>query len=108
MGMAATELLPLRQYVRIVHHIPGRLRVRLTNGGIAAARKFDLTRFRHLLEKVPAVRDLQVSAASLSVVIHYDKSAIAPALWEDLIEGTAPDAQSAIRTLESAIKEGGV
>lgn len=53
---------------RIVHHVPGRLRLRFD--GIADSEFFDA--LHELLSALPGVTSVRVNAAACSAVVHYD------------------------------------
>ncbi|MHC1728213.1 MAG: HMA2 domain-containing protein [Syntrophobacteraceae bacterium] len=76
-----SNLLLLAQHTTIVHHIPGRIRLRISLAGAAIAAGIDLD---ELGSRVPGIRGIRVNALVGSVVIEYDRHRLPPDLWEDL------------------------
>ncbi len=87
------ELEPFRRFasaVSIVHHIPGRIRMKLEaieigegeRAGLAEARGF-----QHVLDRLPGVRSLRVNLLARSCIVEYDKEIISPDAWGDLLGG---------------------
>lgn len=92
-------LLALRAGFAIVHHVPGRLRLRLGADLFhrAQARGLDptglLSRFSALL---PGVTGSRLNPAAASLVIDYDPARLSPLWWETLILGDDDDALAAL------------
>lgn len=80
------KLVLLVGHTKIVHHISGRIRLRVLPSGIAVARKIDLDQLKEHLQGIKGVR---VNAIVGSVVIEYDPVLISPSLWEDLAGSNA-------------------
>ena len=75
------DLLKLARHTEVVHHIPGRIRLRVLLSGIAAAREIDLEQIR---THFPGILDIRVKQVVGSVVIQYDPHRIDPDLWTAL------------------------
>jgi hypothetical protein len=75
------DLLKLARHTEMVHHIPGRIRLRVLLSGIAAAREINLEKIR---SHFPGILDIRVKAIVGSVVIQYDQRRIPPDLWTEL------------------------
>ncbi len=75
------DLIKLARHTEIVHHIPGRIRLRVLLSGIAAAREIDLEQIK---AHFPGLLDIRVKPIVGSVVIQYDQRRISPDLWSDL------------------------
>ena len=99
--ITANDLMPLRECLRIVHHVPGRLRVRLTRIALRANSDFSLAEFVRFVEVTCDAR-VAISAAALSAVLEYDPERLPPRLWDDLIDGPEAAARSAFETLTTA------
>lgn len=100
--IALHTLLTLRPSLRIVHHVPGRLRVRLSVDALKRAAKLSLSEFRLLIEGLNGVQRLRLSSATLSAVIEYDAGVLAPALWDILIDGPEHTAKLAFEALTTS------
>lgn len=85
------SLLRLTALLRIAHHIPGRVRLKLdaTAGADLAAAAGDIAALNRALSAVPAIRSVSVNRLALSCTIEYDPAAIPPSAWPDLLEGKA-------------------
>jgi hypothetical protein len=92
--MSTTNHLPqldalhtLRRHIDIVHHIPGRVRLRLGLPLLGHVERLDTGLLQRLLASLDGIRDVRVNAAALSVVIQYDPAQMPPTLWQILTEG---------------------
>ncbi len=80
------RLIELSADSSIAHHIPGRVRLKVTFSALLRARDLDLT---ELVDLFSGILEARVNPAARSVVIGYDPATIAPALWERLVDGKA-------------------
>ncbi|SCM76194.1 conserved hypothetical protein [uncultured Pleomorphomonas sp.] len=73
----------------IAHHIPGRIRLRLS-GDVASAPSGAaerVLRFARIAQDVPGIRSAKLNPLARSCVVEYDPAAIPPAAWENLAQG---------------------
>ncbi|MBQ6656495.1 MAG: hypothetical protein IJM64_04340 [Ottowia sp.] len=99
----ATLLARFAPHVRIAHHIPGRVRLRLD----AAALKEAGISTGALRPKgawtddgaLPGVRRVSWNLLARSCTIEYDAVRIAPAAWPELLAGRDTPAAAALRAL---------
>ncbi len=95
------SLVLLTAHTTIVHHIPGRIRIRVLPSGVAIARRIDFDKVRAHLTGILGVR---VNPVVGSVVIEYDSNRLSPKLWEDLAGNEAtPERISSLETTLSAL-----
>jgi len=80
-------LLGLRRHLSIIHHLAGRIRLRLGPGLWMGASEFDRTQLQRLLEALEGIRAVRVNRAAASVVIEYDPIHLPPGDWETLVRG---------------------
>lgn len=82
-------VLHLTPCLRIAHHIPGRIRLRLDLAAFAACRLPGATadRLESVLTRVRGIRRVQLNAVARSCVVDYDIDVIAAAAWPDLLGG---------------------
>lgn len=97
--VAGGDLLALSDFLQVVHHVPGRLRVRVSKAVLRHASGLSLADIRKMIDKIEGVRSLKVSPATLSAVIEYDHHVIAPPLWHSLIDGPEDSARQAYTAL---------
>lgn len=75
--------------VRIAHHIPGRIRLKLAEGAAAPAALGDVQRFVRAATAVPGIRGVTLNPLARSCVVEYDPAVFPPSAWQDLLAGTA-------------------
>jgi hypothetical protein len=75
------DLLLLAQHTEIVHHIPGRIRLRVTRSGVRLAATIDVPA---LLQAIPGIRQVRVNPVVGSVMVEYDAQRLPFPLWEKL------------------------
>lgn len=99
------SLATLRGFVRIVHHVPGRLRVRLAPA--ALQRRADGVSVEELcrrIESIEGVRRLRISPTTLSAVVEYDSDVLRPRLWDSLIDGPEDALRLALEALTTSTR----
>lgn len=81
-------------YLRIAHHIPGRIRLKLEVdldpdqiGAIG-----DAKRFGRALDGIPGVRSVKLNLLARSCTVEYDPATIPAAAWADLLGGVRSSA----------------
>lgn len=78
----------LRRHLDIVHHVPGRIRLRLGEAlweGMPERAAMDLEQTAMAL---PGIQGVRLNPAAASLIIHYDRRRLAPELWETLVWGS--------------------
>ena len=78
------RLIDLAGQTAIVHHIPGRIRLKVKLPGLLLARDLDA---EELVNRFGGILDARTNAAARSIVISYDTQIIAPDIWECLVNG---------------------
>lgn len=93
------EVLAIREtaaLLRIAHHIPGRVRLKVgADAGLAQA----VDKARGFLQSVTAIagiRSVNVNLLARSCLVEYDPEVIPPSAWQDLIGGTRSAAADAL------------
>jgi hypothetical protein len=76
-------------YLRIAHHIAGRVRLKLVDGALDApqVRALDHNRLKAAFAGMPGVRDMQINLLARSCTVAYDNAAIPDTAWPDLLAG---------------------
>ena len=81
-GSRLAGLLP---HLRVVHHVRGRLRVRLHAGVLGWLAQWPNAEPESWLDRVPGITALHLNKAAASLVIEYDARRIPPQWWERLL-----------------------
>jgi hypothetical protein len=95
--------LVLRGHLRIAHHVPGRVRLRLGAGLLEAADAVARSSLPGWLETVDGIRGLRLNLAAASVIIAYDPQRLPPEAWETLVNGSDEAAVALLQTLVPAV-----
>ncbi|MCA1974595.1 MAG: hypothetical protein LDL44_17305 [Caenispirillum sp.] len=100
MSSDLSPYLALRQHLRVVHHVPGRIRLRLSRPAAATpARGPSVSAFLNRLQQAPAVRSVRLSAPTLSAVVEYDAGALPAGFWPALLSGPEEAALAMLHAL---------
>ena len=95
-------IIELRQYISIVHHVKGRIRLRIASTLI---KKFshvsvlELNSFICPVLAIEGVKEIQVVLIARSAVIHYDPYLISPDLWKVVLTGDEEEVAKIVQTL---------
>jgi len=82
------SLLDRTARLRIAHHLPGRVRLKLAGGALAGESLADVRAFLGALAATPGIASAEVNPLAQSCLILYDTKVIDPATWVDLVAGT--------------------
>ncbi|KJS43039.1 MAG: hypothetical protein VR70_03030 [Rhodospirillaceae bacterium BRH_c57] len=88
--------------LQIAHHIPGRVRLKLTKGSAAISTSLieQAKLFARAVNDVPGIRSVAINILAQSCLVEYDTALIAPSAWPDLVSGTrSPAADSLLEAL---------
>ena len=99
MQITLADISQVAEFFSIVHHIPGRIRIRVNVAKIPAIKEWaqgtslreflpnnaDENLIITLLQSLPAVKNIKVNALIGSATIEYDKTLFAPNLWENWV-----------------------
>lgn len=88
-------------YLRIAHHIAGRVRLKLADGALDApqVRALDHKRLKAAFAGMPGVRDMQVNLLARSCTVAYDNTSIPDTAWPDLLAGRRTPAAATLLDL---------
>lgn len=99
-----TAILEHRRELSIIHHVPGRIRVRISRAlGARARASVDPDSLDRVIRAISGIEDVRVNPAVGSVTIRYDKSTIDPDWWSTLLEGDSKDAKQLIEKLVATV-----
>jgi len=91
--------LVLRKHLKIVHHVPGRIRLRVAAALFKEFDGIDSQVFDKILGAIAGIKDVRVNALAGSVVISYAAKQIKPSWWDTLITGEQGRAVDLLRQL---------
>ena len=97
-----TPFLDLRRHLKIAHHIPGRIRLRVGASVFKDLGKVDTQVFDRILGAIDGIRDVRVNAAAGSVVIAYTPTMIQSSWWETLLKADDDKATALLQRLLDA------
>lgn len=101
-----SELLQLRPYLSIKHHVAGRIRIVFSAGLLEKVPRAETERLQELMSSIRGVREVRLNLAARSAVVSYDPAQIAPRVLVDLLEGDERAALQALKTLASRSRLG--
>ncbi len=93
------QFLVIRRHLRIVHHIPGRLRIRIGLSLFKEVGSIDKKLFDRVIQAIPGIKDVRLNTAAATAVISYTATTIKPDWIDLLISGDESDAQKLLRRL---------
>jgi hypothetical protein len=94
-----TPFLSLRRHLKIAHHIPGRIRLRVGADVVKDLGKVDPRVFDRILGAIDGIEDVRINPAAGSVVVRYSTSRIQASWWETLVKGEDGKAITLLRRL---------
>jgi hypothetical protein len=93
------RLLQLRRQLIVVHHIRGRIRLRLGPALFGQIPELSRQGLQDFLASLKGIGDLRLNPAAKSVVIEYDPERFPPELWDTLVEGDDTDVERLLSML---------
>ncbi|MCK4441138.1 MAG: hypothetical protein KAU90_03980 [Sulfurovaceae bacterium] len=82
------KLVELAQYFTIIHHIKGRIRIRVSskikeqqNNGVT------LSDIENLPHQIEGIKKIKINKLVCSITIEYDHGIFKKELWDNLVEG---------------------
>ena len=86
-AFSTRDFMQLRDHIKIAHHVPGRIRVRLMLSALKQFPDVDPTILESLQSEAEGIKDIRVNRAAGSAAISYDPQIIPQASWETIING---------------------
>jgi hypothetical protein len=91
------DLLLLAPHTEIVHHIQGRIRLRLRRSGLEVVKTTNIDKLMH---SIPGIREIRINPVVGSLILDYDASRLPFSLWEKLGEiRTRPELESVVKEI---------
>ncbi|EIJ40978.1 hypothetical protein BegalDRAFT_0052 [Beggiatoa alba B18LD] len=81
-------------HLQIVHHVQGRLRLRLLPSLLTVLPHISDSLFKAKLATLPGIIELRINKPAASLLITYDPYQIQSAWWERLLQASANDVPS--------------
>lgn len=104
MTATASPLLGFIRQLSIAHHIPGRIRLKMS-GSLPADLLGEAKRFGKALGAVEGISSIGLNALARSCTIEYDARAIPPSAWSGFLSGEiTPESQALQRLLLAAAR----
>lgn len=75
------DLIRLAPHTEVVHHIPGRVRIKILPSGFRMAQDMDMDA---MIQQIPGISQIRVNPVARSLVIEYDKNRLPYDLWEKM------------------------
>ena len=97
------DLLTLRRFVEVAHHIPGRLRLRFSNKLVASLSQGPLKQLDAYCSPEGYLRRYQINSETGSIVLEYDAAAIRPQILNQLFGQDGEQAQHALEQLAAIL-----
>lgn len=101
--ITAEKLVAMASYFTTIHHVQGRLRVRVSSKIKQENENVTLKDIEAIPEKIVGIKKLKINKIVGSITIEYDHAIFKKELWDDLIAGENPD--TLIPLLHSLYKE---
>ena len=97
------DLLTLRRFVEVAHHIPGRLRLRFSNKLVASLSQGKLKQLDAYCSPDGYLRRYQINSDTGSIVLEYDAAAIRPHILNQLFGQDGEQAQQSLEQLAAIL-----
>lgn len=81
------KLIEVASYFSIVHHIKGRIRLRVDPKIKELNNNITLEDIEDLPKKIKGIKSIKINKIIGSITVEYDNAIFADRLWNDLIEG---------------------
>lgn len=101
--ITVSELDRLAGYFSVIHHTPGRLRVRVNPSIRKESEGTSLNDVNALVERIPGIKSFKINKIVASITLEYDKELFPPALWEDWLNRR--NLEEVAERIESLAKE---
>ena len=85
--ITAEKLVELSKYFTTIHHIKGRLRVRVSSKIKEQSKDISISDIEELPQKIDGIKKIKINKIIGSITIEYDNNIFPKELWDDLIDG---------------------
>lgn len=98
-GVDLDVFLELRKHLSIVHHIPGRIRLKVNTTILKAFDNVDSGLIDKVLGEIEGIQDVNVNVLARSVRIQYSIKQLQPSWWDTLVNAEEQDALKLFKSL---------
>ncbi|WP_028108635.1 HMA2 domain-containing protein [Ferrimonas futtsuensis] len=99
MPNTAKEIVKLRQWVHVAHHIPGRIRLKFNSALVTQMARFKTEQILEQADRLPPLKRFQLNTGSNSLILEYDHGTIHPGLLDRLFGECQMGAEQACQEL---------
>lgn len=80
-------LMPLLEEAEIVHHIPGRIRLRFNHSIVSKLPKVNgiEKEIQKIANEIEAIKNIRLNLFAGSVVVQYDTDLLSPEFWQEIV-----------------------
>ncbi|ABD89152.1 hypothetical protein [Rhodopseudomonas palustris] len=94
-------ILAAARHCWIVHHVPGRIRLRFDLSALATLLHDRTATLETALRRVRGITGTEINLAACSLIVHYATKTLPPASWDRLLEGSPASAALLAQLLAS-------
>lgn len=89
--ITAEKLVEMTTYFTIIHHIKGRIRVRVSPKIKEQSKNITIDDIETLPQRIDGINKIKINKIVGSITIEYDNNIFKKELWDDLINGDKSD-----------------
>lgn len=86
MDISSEKIVEIASYFKVVHHVAGRLRVRVNPKIKELSNGICLEDIEQIPKKINGIKSIKINKIVASITIEYDNAIFPKQTWEDLIE----------------------
>ncbi len=101
------KALKLRKWVKVGHHIPGRVRLKYKLGLVAHIASYRSDDIEQAITSIPAFKNYKLNSATGSVVIEYDADQVPPEWIDSLFSDSDQVAEQACHAIVERLNVNG-
>lgn len=79
------DIIRVSKYFSKIHHIPGRIRVRVSPDIKQESSHISVGDIENLSDQIEGISSVKINKIVGSITISYDKNILTPQFWEDLL-----------------------
>ena len=92
-------LLKARDQLRVIHHDPGRIRLRFSPKILTSVPELRSEADRDWLTSIPGIARVKTNLVTFSLTISYDPAVITPDAWERVLSGSDNEARAVLEAV---------